>query len=265
MILGITFEEKILKETSLKNYIQLLHEYKINLLELSPNFIDYDLAFYRTISDKIKDHNFLINFHLPNFADENLDVTNFNGENKKYFLEYFENLNKVFDLKNLTSTLVFHGAKYETHSKSKAFNKTLSFIRFTLDYFNKKNYNLTLSIETLNQNKEKVIGDSRKDLVKIIKTIDHHKLKICWDITHDYLNLNKIILPNGLFFEAINHCHVHGFKNNKTHQSISENSVLFPAIKFAIKNDIPINIELLMQDNYLKLLKKDISKVKSLS
>lgn len=265
MILGITFEEKILQKISIENYLALLHEYHIDFLEFAPNFIDYDLEFYESINEKLKAYNFSINFHLPNFVDENLDVSNFNKKNSKEFILYFEKLNEAFCLKNLSSTIVFHGAKYGEISKDRAITKTLSFINFMLEYFERKNYDLSLSIETLNKNNEKIIGDSREDLLEIIDTIHHDQLKICWDITHDYLNTDKIDLPKRFFLDSINHCHVHGFVNNNTHLSISKSPILFSTIKFAKKNNIPINIELLMQDKYLDILKNDITEIRRIN
>jgi sugar phosphate isomerase/epimerase len=265
MILGITFEEKILKEIKLKEYMGLMNSYSITLLELAPNFIDYDIDFYIKIFQEIKENSLQFNFHLPSFVDEKLSIDNFRESHKEYYKDYFKKLNQIFNLKKNLATVVFHGAKYEDDTKAEAINKTLSVIDFLLKLFSENNYQLTLAIETLNKNKHKIIGDSRKDLKKILDTVDSPRLKICWDITHDFLNFGEILCPKGQILNAISHCHVHGFKDNQTHLSLNENFQLFPAIKFAKKNNIPINIELLMQDNYLDILKKDLSTVQSIT
>lgn len=265
MILGITFEEKILKEIKLKEYMDLFSFHGITSLELAPNFIDYDTDFYFKIFQEMKKNSIQFNFHLPSFIDEKLSIDNFNENNKKYYIDYFKKLNQVFDLKNNSANVVFHGAKYEDITKTEAINKTVSFIGFMLNFFYKNTYQLTLSIETLNKNKNKIIGDSRNDLMRVLDIVDSTQLKICWDITHDFLNFNEILYPEGQILNAISHCHVHGFKDNKSHLSLSKKPQLFPAIKFAKKNNIPINIELLMQDNYLDILKKDLNTVQSIT
>jgi len=265
MILGITFEEKILKKIKLEAYVGLMNSYGITLLEFAPNFIDYDTDFYIKIFQELKENSLQFNFHLPSFVDERLSVDNFKEAHKEYYKDYFIKLNQIFNLKKNSATVVFHGAKYEDNTKADAINKTLSVINFLLKLFSENNYQLTLSIETLNKNKYKIIGDSRKDLKKILNTVDSPKLKICWDITHDFLNFGEVHCPEGKILDAISHCHVHGFKDNQSHLSLSENPQFFPAIKFAKKNNIPINIELLMQDNYIDILKKDILTVQSIS
>jgi sugar phosphate isomerase/epimerase len=265
MILGITFEEKILEKITLNEYIDLIKASGITLLEFAPNFIDYDIGFYEEIVKKIKMSSFQYNFHLPSFVDENLNIDKFSENQKDYYIDYFKKLNQIFDLKNNSANLVFHGAKYEDISKSKAMHKTILFIEFLITLFLKHDYQLSLSIETLNRNKYNIIGTSRNEINNILKKIDSYRLKICWDITHDFLNYGKILYPKGRMLKAISHCHVHGFKDHKSHLSLSENSKLFPAIKFAKKNNIPINIELLMQDNYLDILKKDIQTIQSIN
>ncbi|HKL41707.1 MAG TPA: TIM barrel protein [Clostridia bacterium] len=265
MILGITFEEKILQEIPLDEYMNLIHSCGISLLEFAPNFINYDIGFYKKITKKIKMNSIQYSFHLPSFIDENLSVDNFNEDKQESLINYFEKLDQVFDLTNNSTSLVFHGAKYEKTKKSEAMNKTILFIEFLIELFLKKKYHMTLAIETLNKNKYNIIGDSRKDIENILNQIDSPKLKICWDITHDYLNHGDILYPKGRFLKAINHCHIHGYKDNTSHLSLSDNPQLFPAIKFAKKNNIPINIELLMQENYLDILKKDILTIQSIN
>lgn len=265
MVLGITFEEKILNKIALEDYVELMNSYGITLLEFAPNFNAYTIDFYTKIYEATKANGLKFNFHLPSFADERLSIDHFSKDNKEYFLDYFNQLNHVFNLKENSANIVFHGAKYEDIKKHDAMEKTIAFINFILDHFSQCNYQLKLSIETLNKNKYKIIGDSRKDLMKILDLINSPSLNICWDITHDFLNFDEIIYPDGYFLNAISHCHVHGYKDNKSHLSLSNNPQLFPAIKFAKKNNIPINVELLMQDNYLDILKKDFVTLQSIT
>ena len=265
MTIGITFEEKILEKITLEKYFAFINANGIKLLELAPNFIAHDIKLYKRVYKQMQINHTQFTFHLPSFIDEKLDVSNFSEKTQKYLIDYFDKLNQIFDFKNNSASIVFHGAIYGKNSKTGAFNKTLLFIQFLLDLFSKKNYSLSLSIETLNKNKRNVIGDSRKDLIQILQQINSPKLKICWDITHDFLNYNRTLYPEGLILKAISHCHVHGFKDGASHLSLSNNTQLFPAIKFAKKNNIPINIELLMQDDYFNILKKDLLTIQSIT
>ncbi len=258
MNLGITFEEKILERISLNQYINFIKENKISFLEFAPNFKKYSFDFYKNIFNQVKILNIKIAIHLPHFIDDSLDLTNYSKDMEIYFLKFYSKLNDLYNLEDNKITLVFHGAKYETITKNKALLKTESFIKFSLNYFYEMNYLVTMSIETLNINHHKVIGDSRKDLIDLINKFNNKSLGICFDITHDYLNLKKIVTPTIDFLNLINHTHIHGFNINDCHLPIHNNKILFSTIKLLKKNNYPINIELLICDNYLSELKEDI-------
>ncbi|MEA1974262.1 MAG: TIM barrel protein [Bacillota bacterium] len=264
MNLGITFEEKILERISLNQYIGFIKDNKISFLEFAPDFKKYSFDFYKEIFNKIKNTNIQIAIHLPHFIDESLDISNYSKDKEKYFSQFYNKLNNLYDLNDNKITLVFHGAKYETITKKEALLKTESFIKFSLNYFNEMNYLINMSIETLNINHHKVVGDTRNDLINIVNKFNNKSLGICFDITHDYLNLKAIITPNIDFLNLVNHTHIHGFNMNSCHLPIHNNKMLFSTITLLKKNDYPINIELLICDNYLKELKEDIDLIQSL-
>jgi hypothetical protein len=264
MNLGITFEEKILEKIKLNEYIDFIKKNKLSFLEFAPNFDKYSIDFYKNIFNEIKKLDIQIHIHLPHFIDDNLDITNYSDKTKIEIVKFYEILNNLCNLKNNTITLIFHGARYETISKEEALFKTSSFILFSLNYLKKNKYLINLSIETLNINLHKVIGDNRKDLINIVNEFNNTSFGICFDITHDYMNLEKIVIPSNSFLNLVNHCHVHGFNSTDCHLPLNTNTILFNAIKLLKNNNSPINIELLICNSYLIELQKDINLIYSL-
>jgi len=264
MKLGITFEEKILKEIKQSEYINFIKKNKLSFLEFAPDFKKYSYKFYKNIFNEIINDNIKITIHLPHFVDDNLDITNFSNKNKLKLIEFYDSLNNLINLTKNNIILVFHGAKYEIISKEEALSRTNAFIKFSIEYFKEKKYLISLSIETLNKHHRNVIGDSREDLINIVKSFNN-KIGICFDITHDYLNIKKINIPTNEFLSLVNHSHIHGFNKEYNHLPIYKNEILFKMVNLLKKNNYPINIEMLLCDNYLNELQKDIDLVNSLN
>lgn len=262
MNIGITFEEKILNEISLKEYINFIKNNNITFLEFAPNIEKYGIEFYNNIFNLLKNLNINIHYHLPHFINRKLDVTNFKKENIQEFINYY-NIISNFERNNKSANLIFHGAKYENIAKDQALNKTLDFIDFTIKFFDENKIDISLLIETLNKKKNKVIGDNRYDLVKICEK--YKKLNICWDMTHDFLNNNKIIKPSSIFLNKVGYCHIHGFNLKKSHIPLNTNNLLNDYIKISLSKKFNLNIELLFCENYISELKKDINFIKVLN
>ncbi|MGM0378180.1 MAG: TIM barrel protein [Bacillota bacterium] len=256
MKVGFTFEEKILKEITLEKYITFIKKQNVDFIEFAVDLKNYSFEFYKKIFEKIKIKK---HFHLPHFADENLDITNYSNDNFKKISNYYDILAKLN--KNENTNMIFHGATYK-NNKKQAFKKTYEFINKSINYINKNNLNINLSIETLDCTYKNVIGNQIKDIKKLSDEFD--KLNICIDLIHlFYSNQKKIKKLSDSFFKKVNHYHIHGFKNNKKHIPINDKDSIKKIIKNHPIKNTPITIELLICDNYLKNLKKDITFLKT--
>lgn len=259
MTVGIVFEEKILNEISsdayLQNYVPL-----ISHVEFGPNFNQYSTTFYKHIIEKSIDLNTEINFHfhLPHFHNEKLSVEHFIGTNKNEVFEFYRKLNEVINLKAFCPTLVFHGAQYK-EDKKEAFYKTKQFIDESINFFIQRNMPLKLSIETLNGNKKKCIGEKREDLMQLTDYFLTKHLGICWDLTHDYMNCGKFIHPSDKFLTQVNHVHIHGFKGGEAHLNLRKDIFTKIDISSIQSTTIPIIVELLYCNDYLTKLSSDIN------
>jgi sugar phosphate isomerase/epimerase len=252
MKIGIPFEEKLLEQYTLSDYLKKLKALSIDFVEVALNFDAYSIEFYSDVLRLFRNNDIKIHYHLPHFYNQQLDLTNFCANNPAFDLFLYQ-LKKVHPI-NQASTIVIHGAKYEHQDKSAAYQKTLEAIEYLLNFFEVNNLPLTIALETLNAKKHKVIGDNREDILSIVETINSPAVGICWDITHDFLTLETFKTPTEAFLDKILHLHIHGV-NEKDHLSLAQSTIDFKEHLKLINtqlNNVPITIELLGSTHFFQ-------------
>jgi len=105
------------------------------------------------------------------------------------------------------ATIVVHGAKSVPAERSRdlLYADTLAFLDWALDQYP----TLTLALENLSPNPDVIkIGDSRAELLHIVREIEHPSLGICWDIGHD-VGAGRVEAPGPLWLRQVRHVHIH--------------------------------------------------------
>jgi sugar phosphate isomerase/epimerase len=73
---------------------------------------------------------------------------------------------------------------------------------------------LTLALENLNPVPDVIkIGDSRAEVLHVVREIEHPNLGICWDIGHD-VNAGRAEVPGPLWLRQVRHVHIHDLDDN---------------------------------------------------
>ncbi len=241
----ITFEEKILKSTSLDDYLEFLIKNNVSGLEVAMHKKLLDFEIYKELAKKSKSLNMDINFHIPDFVVEGeFEIADFKGSSsiKKNFLSYYEDIERLFEYADISgeATITFHGAGVNENKYDRALVDTMYFSDYSLNYFEKNRLPFILSCETLNS-KNMVFGDSREDLMKLVLEFKSRLLGICWDIVHDRSNYSDdYVMPDEPFFTYINNVHIHGVKKQK-----EENL-----------DHLPLYMSELILDDYISYLKE---------
>ena len=57
-------------------------------------------------------------------------------------------------------------------------------------------------------------GESREEVLEIVHQFNEPRLKMCWDLGHDYL-LGYTELPNADFLRAVRHVHIHDINDKR--------------------------------------------------
>jgi sugar phosphate isomerase/epimerase len=105
------------------------------------------------------------------------------------------------------ATIVVHGARAPADQRARdlLYADTVAFLEWVLEQYP----TLTVALENLNPvpgvNK---IGDSRAELLHIVREIDYPALGICWDIGHD-VNAGRMELPGPVWLRHVQHVHIH--------------------------------------------------------
>ncbi|MGB3367114.1 MAG: TIM barrel protein [Acidaminobacteraceae bacterium] len=211
----ITFDEKILSNISLNEYINYLHTRRVDGLEVALHDKLLDFSDYIDLAKKISKSSMTLNYHIPDFVThgeyEIADIRT-NSSIKENFIKYYDNILRLMEHGKLRSetTIIFHGAKAYDNDYKKAYDNTMFFSDFSLNLFEKRDLPFSLSCESLNSN-IMTFGDKRFDLVKLVSQFESDSLGICWDLIHDTNNFyDNYTMPDELFYKHINNVHIHG-------------------------------------------------------
>lgn len=242
----ITFEEKILSNMSLNDYINYLSNRRVDGLEVAMHTKLLDFSGYMDLAKESGETSITLNYHIPDFVVEGeyeiADIRT-NSSVKENFITYYDNILRLMEHGKLESstTITFHGAKAYDKDYKKAYDSTMFFSDFSLNLFEKRDLPFKLSCESLNSN-IMTFGDKRVDLVKLVSQFESDFLGICWDMVHDTNNFgDDYTMPDGLFYKHINNVHVHGSRKILT----------------TIEDHIPLHRSELNLESYMEYLKKN--------
>lgn len=213
----ITFEEKILKDISLHQYITYLNDKNVDGLEIALHETLLDLDNYKALAKECQKTSLKLSYHVPDFVIEGqYEIANIRTDAsiKKNFIKLYDDILMLAQHAKIApdTIITFHGAKAYDRDYDKAYDNTMFFSDFSLNLFEKRSLPFKLSCESLNTN-IMTFGDSRIDLVKLVSQFESDKLGICWDIVHDSNNYDQeYMMPDNLFYKYINNVHIHGSK-----------------------------------------------------
>lgn len=215
----ITFEEKSLSVISDSQLLELYISLGISGLETALHEKLLDTTTYKSIFKKIFKNNMTINFHTPDFIDPyNFDIMYFkdNSSFKKNTELYLDTILSILNYseKQYNPIITFHGSSVEKNDFKTAEELTKRYCDFLLELIEKRRLPFILAIESLNSTKKPVFGGNRQEIMDLICEFDSSKLRICWDIIHDFLGSSEeYILPSEDFIKKVVNVHIHGYSD----------------------------------------------------
>lgn len=252
MKLGFTFDENILKEYTLNQFLNQL-PYQAHHYEIAPDLDVLNLKAYTDIVKSVENHH----YHVPYFVEPfKYDFSN--DHYKNHFEKLFIIIDSLRQYSIKKPTIVIHGATIIKANQS-AYNHTLRGIEYLLNFITNKSIDVSLSLETLS-NRSGMIG-SRENILSVLDQFKTDSLRICLDLCHDYFNFEDYSYPDQFFLDQVNYVHLHGMKNQK---HISINHFPLEVIK-GLNLDVDHTLELLtfnLKENYLISLKNDLQTLK---
>lgn len=275
MKLSAIFDEQILNQLSIDEWIHFCTSLNIHSLEYSPEPSVLPLKVYKTLIKKQRTNGVKATLHAPYFAKK------FNPKAIAYDLSYFRKspldfkdcFNQLFEYiypLESASTLTIHGAKhfkeYGANMVKTSRDDTWFGIEYLLNKLECTDLPITLCIELSGPESHSYLT-SRDQVLETISKFGENNLKTCWDLAHDYSLKDSICKPSKVFMDSVSHVHIHGIdpKGNK-HFDLHKSTIDYdPMIKFLKENNYEndVVVEILMntienKDDYLKTLNKDI-------
>jgi len=275
MILSATFDEQILKQLSIDEWLHYCKKQHVQSLEFSPDPSVLPFEVYKRLLNKQRSLDISTTFHVPYFAKsvdpyaEAYDLA-YARLSPLDFKDKYTQLFQYIDALEQPSILTLHGAKrLKTDGENACLtskDNTWFALEKLLNDVNRYALPLTLCIE-LSGSESPTYLTTREEVLETIEKFAGAPLKICWDITHDYaLNPSKE-KPSEKFIKHIEHVHIHGISDQKKkHFDLEKSSVNFDSaieILHEISYKNAIVLEILMHTvanpkNYLKSLKNDL-------
>ena len=187
-VVGIIDSKGDINKTQKEKIYTLLKKYKVIVGSVHapyPYYVSNYLNFKKGMLRKRAIKSLKNSINIANEIDAKVVVVH-----PSHTLGFYKN--DVEYEKNITGTII----------------ENLSIIR---DYIEKKEFDITIGIETMAPKKERVVvGDRPQEIVDIIKALDSKKIGATWDICHTYRSLTKYKLRIRDFEELARHtCHIH--------------------------------------------------------
>lgn len=137
-------------------------------------------------------------FNLAGFATTQRDAI------LKMFAPALELAEQLAEKQQSDAVLVIHGAHAEM-TRMALRRDTEAFLEWVLAEMPR----VRPMLEILNHKPPFTrIGESRDEVLDIVRGMNHSRLGVCWDLGHDYL-LGYTELPNDEFLHAVRHVHIH--------------------------------------------------------
>lgn len=273
MKLGFTFDEKALENISIDEWISKSKVLGAEAIEISPDKNIMPLSAYLEIARSASKFEIEINYHIPYFASEYYSVESFfkypSASESKYdeFLSILDEISKIKDGSN--STIVVHGEEFSSPSE-KNLEGTVIFLKYLSDAIRARNLKVKIALETLRLGHTEKAGNSRSEILTILKEVNDDRVGICLDICHDSLNYFPCKPPlDSAFYKSVIYAHVHGFDfvSGKNHLGLLKsqlNHIDQILLLQKIKPDITLNLESLSDftgNSYLDELFLDIESI----
>lgn len=141
--------------------------------------------------------------------------TTYNNDNENF--RYLDFINEISNIMQSSISIVYHSLCNE--KKEESIKNSINFFNKISDYIKQKNYNITLSIENLNDldNQDRL---NKNDLIPILESVPN--LNFTYDIGHELIDYGNIIDLKKILLNRLINVHIHTFNNCYDHQILTD-------------------------------------------
>jgi len=209
--IGFNLNHAWLKGRSFASVVNPLVECGLKVIEVHIDFRFPDIGKHiDSLCKNASQFGLGINFHAP-YLDPPL-MLGFARENRKSLMSKWrpvlDLVNTYSSINGIRTEMVLHGSHGPKASMDNLFADTVELARWILDYCP----NLYVGIENLptprNPSEMVKFGEDRKSVFKAVKSVNHPRCGITWDMGHCVRN-NVLELPSEEWVNKVVHVHVH--------------------------------------------------------
>jgi sugar phosphate isomerase/epimerase len=206
MDLGFGLHPKWLTKRTREQFLAPFKAAGMSVLEftLHPNTDEWTEM--RALAEECVSAGYRCHFHAPYQAPFNLAgfATAQRAEIQKMFAPALELAERLAEKQHSDSALVIHGAHAKA-ARAELRRDTEEFLIWVLE----ETPRTRPMLELLNHKPPFTrTGESRDEVLDIVRALNQPRLGVCWDLGHDYL-LGYADLPNDNFLRAVRHVHIH--------------------------------------------------------
>ena len=206
MDLGFGLHPKWLTNSTREEFLAPFKAAGMSVLEftLHPNTDEW--VEMCTLAEECVDAGYRCHFHAPYQAPFNLArfATTERDAIQRMYAPALELAERLAEKQYFDPALVIHGAHAQA-MRAQVRRDTEAFLEWVLVEMP----HARPMLEILNHKPPFTrTGESRSELLDIVRAMNHPRLGLCWDLGHDYL-LGYTELPDVEFLRAVQHVHIH--------------------------------------------------------
>lgn len=206
MQLGFALHPKWLSNSTRESFLAPLKAAGMSVLEFTLHPGTEDWQAMRALAEECVGAGYRCHFHAPYQVPFTLAgfSTSQRAAIQEMYAPALELVEQLAGEQHSAPALVVHGATAEA-PRSELRRDTEAFLAWALA----ETYSARLMLEILPPKPPFTrVGESRDELLDVVRQMNEPRLGICWDLGHDYL-LGYRELPSDDFTRAVRHVHVH--------------------------------------------------------
>lgn len=167
-----------------------------------------EIKYLKDLAFECKRNNLVLNMHGEVYDDMNLNY------------KYLDLINDISNILLKTVNVVYHSIYIDSKESSVSYTK--NFFNKVLKYIEEKEYNITLSLENLNdiENQDRLNKD---DIIPILTGFP--ELKFTFDIGHELIDYGNVTYLSDLQISRLNNVHLHSFSCGNDHQELTDTDI----------------------------------------
>jgi sugar phosphate isomerase/epimerase len=206
--IGFNIHPRWAAGSTLENFLAPLKAAGLSALEFALEGHDLDWNTFQPLMEEGASLGYRLCFHAPFRAPYTL--AGFSMDNRDSIIAAYRPMLAIAQSWGMRQgspvTAVLHSAHSDHAERAALYADTLAFLEWALPEYDQ----VRIAVENLGPSKgsDVKVGDTREEVLSLVKMFDHPRVGICWDFGHDCLH-HRSHLPSEEWLRRVVHVHAH--------------------------------------------------------